>query len=92
MKNEIPPIRTSAPIAIAATLPPPRLLPLVDVVVGVTTVGVVAVGVGAGELGRPGENGLCVPVPGWAAAPAGTPRAVATVAAMRTARTRTAEA
>lgn len=62
MKNEMPPSSTSAPIAIATMLPPPRF-PLVEVVVVVgTTAGVVAVGVWTGALGSPGVNGFEVTV------------------------------
>jgi hypothetical protein len=90
MNNEIPPNRTSAPTAIATMLPPAKPVPVVDVVVGVTTVGVVAVGVGAGELGSPGLNGLEVLVPGCATPKDGAPSAIPTTIAMRTVRTRTA--
>lgn len=87
MKNEMPPSSTSAPIAMARMLPPPRLPPPVDVVGEVTTVGVLAVGVGAGELGSPGENGLEVLVPDCAAATPGTISPSATSASVRTLRT-----
>jgi hypothetical protein len=61
MKNEMPPSRTSAPIAIAATLPPlSPLLPVVDEV-GVMIVGVVAVGMVADGCGRTGESGFAGP-------------------------------
>jgi hypothetical protein len=63
MKNEIPASRTNAPTAMAATLPPLRLPPPVDVVIGATVVGVATVGVCDGDTGRPGVNGFCVLVP-----------------------------
>src|ERR1700742_782934 len=61
MKNEIPPIRTSAPIAITIALVPLRLLlPDVWVCVDVMTVGVaVVVGAGVGD-GSSGDSGLVV--------------------------------
>jgi hypothetical protein len=59
MKNEIPPSTTSAPIAIAATLPPLRPLLDPDVeVLGLMIVGVVAVGIVAAGCGRPGASGF----------------------------------
>jgi hypothetical protein len=61
MKNEMPASRTMAPIEIAAMPPPPKLPPLVEVVIGVTGVGVVTVGVGAGDTGSPGLSGLVSP-------------------------------
>jgi hypothetical protein len=71
----------------ARMLPPPRLPPLVGVVIGETGVGVGAVGVGAGAEGRPGLNGL-VSLP-WARARPGSARTPIVVAAARTARTDT---
>src|SRR5438270_9692126 len=58
MKNEIPPRRASAPIAIASTLPPLRPLDPEVEEVGVITVGVVAVGIVADGCGRPGASGF----------------------------------
>jgi hypothetical protein len=74
MKNAMPPSTITAPIAIPIALEPlrPLSVEVVDELDG-ATVGVVAVGVGAGVCGRPGvsglvgapfppSNGLCGPV------------------------------
>lgn len=61
MKNEMPPSSIRAPIAMATMLPPPRL-PLVEVEVVGSTVGVVGAGVWIGALGRPGLNGFVATV------------------------------
>ena len=68
MKNEIPPIRTSAPIAITIALVPLRLLlPDVCVVEVITVVGAaVVVGAGVG-VGSSGASGLVL----WPSALAG---------------------
>jgi len=79
MKNEIPPIRASAPIAVRIALVPLRLL-LPDVcVVDVITVGgaAVVVGAGVGE-GSSGDSGLVL----WPRALAG--RASAALASAST--------
>ena len=70
MKNEIPAIRTSAPIAITIALVPLSvLLPDVCVCVDVITVvgAAVVVGAGVGE-GSSGDSGFVV----WPSAPAGS--------------------
>ena len=79
MKNEIPAIRTSAPIAITIALVPLRLLlPDVWVWVDVITVGVAwVVGAGVG-VGSSGESGFVV----WPSAAAG--RASAALASAST--------
>ena len=85
MKNEIAPIRTSAPIAITIALVPLRLLlPDVWVCVDVITVGVaVVVGAGVG-VGVSGDSGLVV----WPSALAGMASAALASASTTAERTR----
>jgi hypothetical protein len=85
MKNEIAPIKTSAPIAIRIALVPLRvLLPDVWVCADVITVGVaVVVGAGVGE-GVSGERGLV----SWPRALAGRASAALASASTTTERTK----
>ena len=85
MKNEIAPIRTSAPIAITIALVPLKvLLPDVWVCVDVITFGVAGV-VGAGVgVGVSGDSGFVV----WPSALAGTARAALASASTTAERTR----
>jgi len=61
MKKEMPPSITIAPTEIAAIPLPLRLPVPFDVVIGATVVGVVTVGVGAGDTGNPGLKGFVSP-------------------------------
>jgi len=94
MKNEMPPRRTIAPIAIAIASPPLSPLLLEEPDVAVMIVGVVVVGVLTDGWGRPGARGLDGPdwlidPPPWARAEPGRASARMVGAAIRNARTRT---
>jgi hypothetical protein len=86
MKNAIPASSTIAPIAIPTAAPPlSPLLPAVEEVVGLTTVGLPAVEVGAvaGETGRPGARGFVGPCPADAAGSASVTPAATGSASVR---------